>query len=170
MINLLNFFGCSEDSKDRLEFTIVDWGYLTCPTMYKTGKCPDSAHGFNPILPDGVHPSTWEPSGKWLSDTVLMLVMNKIAMMLPSKKRDHYFSSWNDAMENPISAQLLEITNVDDNPPLEDLVTSFSICPILDIDKLRARSGDYVASQTYDSYKGKSPYEVKIALHGTGVN
>ena len=40
-----------------------------------------------------------------------------------------YYTTFNESLQNPMSEQLLTLAPPDGNPPLEDLVTNFTICP-----------------------------------------
>lgn len=127
LMEVIDFLGCDKDDNNSILFSVVDWGRLVCPTV-ETGKCPQKAHGFDEILPDGTHPSG--ESGEWLTYNALSLVMSETALrLLPNNKGGKDFKSWDDAMTNPINKQVLALAPPDNNPPLEDLISSYYICP-----------------------------------------
>lgn len=126
LMEVVDFLGCDKDDDNSILFSIIDWGKLVCPTV-ETGKCPQKAHGFDEILPDGTHPEG--ESGEWLSNNALALVMEETALrLLPNNKGGKHFKTWDDAIANPISKQALILAPPDNKPPLEDLVSSYYIC------------------------------------------
>eukprot|EP00191_Tetraselmis_sp_GSL018_P011226 CAMPEP_0177607950 /NCGR_PEP_ID=MMETSP0419_2-20121207/18198_1 /TAXON_ID=582737 /ORGANISM="Tetraselmis sp., Strain GSL018" /LENGTH=1055 /DNA_ID=CAMNT_0019102581 /DNA_START=33 /DNA_END=3197 /DNA_ORIENTATION=+ len=118
----INATGCRRD-KAGIEFVVVHWHRLTCPTFNETrptGWCPETAHGFYKILPDYVHPSG--PPGTWLAAQSLSAIMAYAALSLP--EMDGY-SSWDAALRNPVSSCLLGEQPPDGDPPLRDLVDGY---------------------------------------------
>ncbi len=108
---------------------IVDWAKLICPHIGDGNRCPKfDVYGFDDILPDNQHP--YGDSGEWLTRRTLSIVLAKYGI-------DHgYYSSLDDALGNPMSTQLLTPAPSDGYPPLEDLLTSFTICPYDDLKQL----------------------------------
>lgn len=109
---------CSKNEK-RLSFNVVKWHLLTCPS-FASGSCSIGSHGFEKILPDGVHPSG--QSGQWLCAQVLSLVLGEINYL------DNMVESLNDSLEAGLSSCLLSKNAPDSNPPLRDLVETKWIC------------------------------------------
>lgn len=112
---------CSSNGERRISFNVVKWHLLTCPT-FTSGECPRSAHGFNKILPDGMHPSG--TSGQWLAAQVLAIVLGQISYL------DERESSLEKALGNEMTVIgcLLSENAPDNNPFLKDLVQSEWIC------------------------------------------
>mmetsp|Transcript_15017 Transcript_15017/g.17470 ORF Transcript_15017/g.17470 Transcript_15017/m.17470 type:complete len:997 (+) Transcript_15017:158-3148(+) len=152
---------CSADSENSIGLTVVDWSYLTCPTLLASAdspQCPSEAHGFSNILPDGQHPEG--KSGDWLSKTALALAMADVAMKLPAEDYGDY-STWEKALTNTISTQLLEMTPPDNNPPIEDLIHQFHICPQFDLSALEG----FVTAHAYATFNSYGEYSSFVATN-----
>jgi len=121
----LTILSCS-DSHDsfsrRINVTVVDWAKLICPHIGDYTVCEKyNVHGFDDILPDGWHP--YGESGEWLTRIALSIVLGSYGV------ERGYYTTFNESLQNPMSEQLLTLAPPDGNPPLEDLVTNFTICP-----------------------------------------
>ena len=52
-----------------------------------------------------------------------------LSLVLAKYGMDHgYYSTFDAALDNPMSNQLLTLAPSDGDPPLEDLITGFTIC------------------------------------------
>merc|ERR1712232_1382602 len=124
---VIDFLGCEKHDHKSVLFTVIDWALLVCPTV-ETGKCPQKAHGFDAILPDGTHPKG--ESGDWLGYNALALIMAETSLrLLPSDKGGDDFSTWDEALTNPFSEQLLALAPPDGDPELTELISSYYVCP-----------------------------------------
>jgi hypothetical protein len=124
---------CQNSNKEShgVRVVLVDWARLICPNISETGTvCKRSVHGFEDILPDGVHPVG--ESGEWLSKQILAIVLADMAMI----DSDHTMS-WDEAMEIPVNHHLLQLAPADNQPPLHDLITAHTLCPYHNISQLK---------------------------------
>lgn len=118
-----------DDSKG-INVSVLDLAKLICPTVADPGKiCKKyNVHGFDNILPDGSHP--YGDSGLWLSREVLAVVLAHYGV------ENNYYSTFDEALKNPLSEQLLTLAPPDGDPALKDLITTYRICPYEDLSQL----------------------------------
>jgi hypothetical protein len=118
-----------DDSKG-INVSVLDLAKLICPTVADPGKiCKKyNVHGFDNILPDGRHP--YGDSGLWLSREVLAVVLAHYGV------ENNYYSTFDEALKNPLSEQLLTLAPPDGDPALKDLITTYRICPYEDLSQL----------------------------------
>merc|ERR1712032_82038 len=129
----LSLLACSKDDPSALRFIVIDYANFVCPELEKGIQCQQKQHGFEKILPDGIHP--FGDSGLWLTRELLALVVAAIAKYNAPKDITTY-STWDEAFENPISKQLLQLAPPDGNPFLKDIVSTYYVCPYRDLEAL----------------------------------
>lgn len=134
LMKSIDVLGCSKDSENSILFSVVNWAYLTCPSIIENRKCHRRAHGFDDILPDGTHPIG--KAGKWLTDTTLSVIMAEYSMRILNNQNHGNFSTLEYALNNPYTAKLLELTSLDESLHLNDLVHSYYLCPYHDLQVL----------------------------------
>jgi len=122
-LDMVEVLGCSQDDEGSIRLTLVNWAELTCPEIARgSDSCNQAQHGFPDILPDDSHP--FGDSGLWLTRSSLALVYEDIVMnFLPEEFHTQV------SFTNLASAALLDVAPPDDDPPLEELLFSYYICP-----------------------------------------
>ena len=143
-LQIIDVLGCQEGDENSIRVTLIDWAVLTCPDIAE-GKdhCPKGQHGFDEILMDDSHP--FGESGMWLTRTAFAIVLEEITKkFLPEELQTE------TPFENPASAALLDLAPPDDDPPLEDLIYHYYICPTKDHDAVR-----YEAEKINSSHKAR---------------
>jgi hypothetical protein len=132
IMQMVDILGCPKGDPSGIWMTVLDWAKLVCPDIEKE-RCVQNQHGFNMILPDRIHPSG--DSGLWLSREALGLVVAEVARYsLPDKFG--LFSSWGEAIENPITKKMLNLAPPDGDPSLKDIVSRYYLCPYKDLNAL----------------------------------
>ena len=149
LMKTIEVMSCSATDPDSIALVVFDWALLTCPTLRTTGKCPDAAHGFDNILPDGLHPL--DKAGEWLVSNFLQAMLADVSKMLDGKLSGD-FSTWASAKLNPYTQHLAAENPPDDNPPLEDLIHNYIICPVTNDYYLKDQM-DKLEGKTYTSWK-----------------
>jgi len=141
--------GCSQDDPSSVRLTMLDWARLNCPSIGDpTVECP-IVHGFKDILPDGQHPSG--ESGLWTTRIMLALIMEEVSQHnLPEKAGK--FSSWDEAIANPMSEQILTLAPTDGDDYLKSLFTSYYVCTQPNYGRLE-RTLNKLPEREYESYR-----------------
>jgi hypothetical protein len=134
LMKAVDILGCSKNSENNILFSVVNWAYLTCPSIFETGKCSRKAHGFDDILPDGTHPLG--KAGEWLTDTTLSVIMAEYSLRIIENENHGNYSTWENALKNPYTAKLLDFSPLPETPHLNHLVTSYYLCPFHDLELL----------------------------------
>merc|ERR1712086_733128 len=150
----IDTLACSKDDERSIRMTVVDWAYLICPGIVGHDECVQEAHGFDQILPDESHPSG--DSGLWLTKELLALIVADIAQHLLPDEEGSY-SSFTEALTNPISEQLLTLAPPDENPELRKLVAGYYLCPNTNEVELQEKFNDR-NTESYASYRDSSNY------------
>jgi hypothetical protein len=120
-----------------IRVSVIDWAKLICPNIENTDSiCNRNVHGFQNILPDGLHP--YGESGDWLALQSLAVLMMDYTM---SMNESNSMMSWEEAMEIPIIQYLFEKAPPDDNPPLNELITVHYLCPYRNASQLEVDLG-----------------------------
>ena len=136
LLKTIDALSCAEGSPNSLVLAVFDWALLTCPTLQATGECPEAAHGFDSILPDGQHPSG--DSGDWLAANFLNAVLADLSYMVLSRYPKYdglyesYASDWQSAKLNPYSQHIGDQYAPVNDPPFEGLLHNYVICPNMD--------------------------------------
>ncbi|KAL7488436.1 hypothetical protein ACHAW6_014009 [Cyclotella cf. meneghiniana] len=101
----------------RICVVLVDWARLICPNISEEGTvCERTVHGFEDILTGNIH-----PMGE--SDMAMIESDNNM--------------TWDEAMEIPVKHHHLQLAPSDNQPPLHDLITAYTLCPNLNISQVK---------------------------------
>jgi hypothetical protein len=152
-MNVMDALACSDDGDKEVQMrvSVVDWARLICPLIYIVDfKCDKRVHGFKDIMPDGMHP--FGDAGQFLSRQTLAAVMADIARY-EKLKQSNTILSWEDAFNIPFNKHLLSLSPPDGEPPLDDLVYSYVVCPYKDVMKLK-KAYDVMTFPVYETFPG----------------
>lgn len=143
-LDMVDVLGCSQDDEGSIRLTLVNWAELTCPEIARgSDTCNQAQHGFPDILPDDSHP--FGDSGLWLTRSALALVYEDIVMnFLPEEFHTQV------SFTNLASAALLDLALPDDDPPLEELLFSYYICPHRNFGEMKQKA-DKIHPNSQDS-------------------
>jgi len=133
-LDMVEILGCSQDDEGSIRLTLVNWAELTCPEIARgSKKCNQAQHGFPDILPDDSHP--FGESGLWLTRLSLALAYEDIVMsFLPEEFHTQV------PFTNFASAALLDLAPPDDDPPLEELLFSYYVCPHRNFEEIKDKA------------------------------
>jgi len=158
VMKVVDVLACPKGDPSGMWLTVVDWAKFVCPTM-DSEECPKSVHGFDDILPDNIHPLG--DSGLWLTREALAMSLAEISKYsLPDEFGS--YSTWDESIANPISANLLKLAPPDGEPTFEDLVSTYYVCPYKNLEKLET---DYKKATPsfparFQSYKDSAHFDV----------
>jgi hypothetical protein len=69
------------------------------------------------------------------------------------------YSSWDEAIANPISKEMLKLAPPDGDPFLQDIVSSYYLCPYKDLEKLEKDYDEKSFPKKYKSYKDSAHFD-----------
>jgi len=154
MVDTISCDTTTSNESIGIKVSVLDWAKLICPTVETPGKiCKKyGVHNFDDILPDRKHP--YGDSGLWLSREALAVVLANYGL------QNNYYATFDEALKNPLSEQLLTLAPSDGDPELKDLVTTYMICPYEDLSQLEKD----ITNKKYSLYSSYSDSEYAIIV------